>query len=71
LKRRLLLEIEVADTAPGATLDALLQITGLLEEMKSRDDIIDYGIGLEHNVTWFVRTAAQMIKDLEETEKTE
>jgi len=69
LRRRFLVEVEVADTVPDALLDTLMQLAGKLEEMKKKDDLIDYGIALEYNFTWFVRTAAEAEKHLEEAEK--
>jgi len=65
LKRRLLLEIETVDAIPGSTLEVIIQIAGLLDKMKKEDRILDYGIALEHDFTWFVKTCVEMDRDLE------
>lgn len=65
MKRRLLLEIETVDTIPGAMLDVVLKIVGELERLKKEDLLVDYGVALEHDFTWFVKTAAGIDKDME------
>lgn len=65
MKRRILLEIETVDAIPGSTLEVIIQIAGLLDKMKKEDRILEYGLALEHDFTWFVKTAAEMDRDLE------
>ena len=69
MKRRILLELETKDDVPGVLLGILCQLSEALEKIQMDGLLEDFGFGLEDDVTWFVRTAAQMTKDLEETEK--
>jgi len=69
LRRRFLVEVETVDVIPGSTLEVLVQVAGLLEKMKREDRIVDYGVGLERDATWFVKTAAKAVEVLEEDQK--
>mgnify|MGYP001613368877 CR=1 FL=1 len=55
MKRRLILEIETVDTIPGAMLDVVLCISEELEALRKEDKLVDYGVALEHDLTWFVK----------------
>ena len=68
MKRRLIVEVETVDAVQGAMLDAVLKIVGELERLKKEDVLVDYGVALEHDFTWFVKTAADLDKKLEEAE---
>jgi len=71
LKRRFLVEVEVSDEAEGAALEALMTLAEALEKMQKDRIIEDYGLALEHDATWFVKTAAAVIEKVEEAEKSE
>ena len=65
MRRRFIVEVEVADSEkPSSMLDAILAVSGTLQKLKEESAVIDYGVGLEHDFTWFVKTAAQIDKDL-------
>jgi len=71
LRSRFLVEVEVSDEAEGAALEALMVLAGALEKMQKDKVIEDYGLALEHDATWFVKTAAEAVEVLEEAEKSE
>ena len=68
-KRRLIVEIETVDTVPGAMLEIIIQIVAGLEGLKKGERLVDYGVALEHDVTWFVSTATDIDGKIEEAEE--
>jgi len=71
MRRRFLVEVEVSDEAEGAALEALMVLAGALEKMQKNKVIEDYGLALEHDATWFVKTAAEAVAYVEGAEKDE
>jgi len=71
LRRRFLVEVEVSDEAEGAALETLMQLASALEKMQKDKLIEDYGLALEHDATWFVKTAAEAVAYVEEAGKDE
>jgi len=62
MRRRFVVEVDVVDTIAGTTFELLTRLVGELERMKREDLIIDYGIGLENDVTWLFSIAARAPK---------
>jgi len=68
MKRRFIVEVELDPKQPGMILRLLCDIADTLEKAKEAGVILDSGIALEHDFTWFVKTAADLDKKLEEAE---
>jgi len=62
-RKRILVEFDVVDTLPGATLEVLNRLAETLDELKKADVIVEYGIQIEDPRTWIVTLKAQQERD--------
>jgi len=68
MKRRILLEIEENEKWPDSALEILTRVVCSLEMMVTEKLAVDYAVGLESDVTWFVKLAAKAARELPEPE---
>jgi len=59
MRRRFLVEVEPNPDWPGAMLEILLRVADALGQMKTEKLLVDYGVGLESDISWFVKIAAK------------
>jgi len=68
MKRRFLIEVEPNGEWPDSMLEILTRVVCSLEQMVTEKLAVDYAIGLESDVTWFVKLAAKAVGELPEPE---
>jgi len=68
LKRRILLEIQENEKWPDSALEILTRVVCSLEMMVTEKLVSDYAVGLESDVTWFVKLTAKAAKEIPEPE---
>jgi len=62
-RKRILVEFDVVDTLPEATLEVLNRLAETLDKLMSGDVIVEYGIQIEDPHTWIVALTVQDERD--------
>jgi len=68
MKRRFLVEVEPNEEWPGSMLEILSRVAAALDQMKAEKLLVDYGVGLESDISWFVKLAAKAAGKIPEPE---
>jgi len=55
MKRRFLVEVDVVDTIPAATLEVVSRLITVLETLQKHGVLTAYGLALENELIWFLK----------------